>query len=126
MTTNTPTVPADASAHIADIAPSMIDYARRTTQPAEYWLVPHAYHLRYAIAGRQHVLTSTAWCRQPNQRERQAMRTAFTIPLDAEETFGYKRGWGLMTITWQDRETAEPQLIQGQLLDAPERPARYV
>lgn len=117
----------DASTHIADIAPSMIDYARRTNQPAEYWLVPHAYHLRYAIAGRHHVLTSTAWCRQPNQRERQAMRTAFNIPLDAEEAFKYQRGWGLMTITWHDREAEEPkpQLTQGQLFDAPER-TRYV
>ncbi|MCB0174314.1 MAG: hypothetical protein KDJ97_27630 [Anaerolineae bacterium] len=119
-------VPPDASPPITHIAPAMIDYATRSGNPADYWIVPNAYHLRYTIAGNQHALTSIVWCRQPTQRERQAMRQAFTIPLDAEEAFNYQRGWGSMTITWHDHEAAEePKLTQGQLLDAPGRPAPY-
>lgn len=113
MTTNTPTVPADASVEIADIAPAMLDYAARAGKPAEYWVVTNSYRLVYTQADGQHTLIATAWCRQPSQRERQALRRAFGVPFEAQERFAYKAGWGSMTFAWREREPEpEPQWSQ--------------
>ena len=106
-------VPPDVSAEIADIGPSMIDYAVQKFAPADFWVIPNAYYLYYATAGIEHALTARVWCRQPTQRERVALRQAFDIPPLVDETFGYDRGGGSMTFTWREADVEpEPQYEQ--------------